>query len=58
MADSKKVVSDDDILALLGDEANQTADLWSLLDLQVHTTCAHNCALVSAVLFASAPRLF
>lgn len=35
VADSKKVVSDDDILALLGDEANQTPDLWALIDLQV-----------------------
>ena len=35
VADSKKTVSDDDILALLGDEANQIADLWALKDLQV-----------------------
>ena len=35
VADSKKTVADEDILALLGDEANQENSLWDLLDLQV-----------------------
>ena len=35
VADGKKSVTDEDILALLGDEANQTQDLWNLVDLQV-----------------------
>ena len=35
VADSKKTVADEDILALLGDEANQEDRLWDLLDLQV-----------------------
>ncbi len=35
VADSKKVVGDEDILALLGDEASQEGSLWDLLDLQV-----------------------
>ncbi len=35
VADSKKRVADEDILALMGDEASQDASLWDLLDLQV-----------------------
>ena len=35
VADSKKTVTDEDVLALLGDEVNQDDTLWDLLDLQV-----------------------
>lgn len=35
IADGKKTVADEDILALLGDEANQEDKLWDLIDLQV-----------------------
>lgn len=40
VADGKKTVADEDILALMGDEASQDGKLWDLLDLQVR------CALV------------
>ena len=39
VADSKKTVADEDILALMGDEASQDGRLWDLLDLQV---CRHS----------------
>lgn len=35
VADGKKTVADEDILALMGDEASQDGKLWDLLDLQV-----------------------
>lgn len=35
VADKKKEITDDDLLALITDEVNQPATLWSLLDLQV-----------------------
>ena len=37
LADKKKHVSDDDILALVGDELHQPQKLWELIDLQVAT---------------------
>ena len=35
VADKKKEITDDDLLALITDEVNQPVTLWSLLDLQV-----------------------
>lgn len=35
LADVKKGITDDDILALATDEANQPAVVWDLADLQV-----------------------
>ena len=35
VADKKKEINDDDLLALITDEVNQPATLWNLLDLQV-----------------------
>ena len=35
VADKKKQMTDDDLLALITDEVNQPVTLWSLLDLQV-----------------------
>ena len=35
MADAKKKVTDDDVLALVTDEVNKDQTLWELLDLQV-----------------------
>lgn len=35
MADSKKKITDDDLLALLGDQVHQPEQIWSLVDLQV-----------------------
>ena len=35
LADKKKGITDDDILALVGDELHQAAIIWELLDLQV-----------------------
>lgn len=35
VADKKKEITDEDLLALITDEVNQPATLWSLLDLQV-----------------------
>lgn len=40
VADKKKEINDDDLLALITDEVNQPATLWSLLDLQVSPACA------------------
>ena len=37
VADKKKEITDDDLLALITDEVNQPVSLWSLLDLQVLT---------------------
>lgn len=35
LADKKKHITDEDILALVGDEVHQPEKLWELLDLQV-----------------------
>lgn len=35
LADKKKGITDDDILALVGDEVHQAATVWDLVDLQV-----------------------
>jgi 2-isopropylmalate synthase len=35
LADKKKGITDDDILALVGDEVHQPAEIWKLVDLQV-----------------------
>ena len=35
LADKKKVVSDDDLIALVSDQASQSAPTWSLKDIQV-----------------------
>lgn len=35
VADKKKEITDEDLLALITDEVNQPVTLWSLLDLQV-----------------------
>ena len=35
LAEKKKDITDDDILALVGDELHQPEKLWELLDLQV-----------------------
>lgn len=34
LADKKKNITDDDVLALLGDELHQATKMWELLDLQ------------------------
>lgn len=39
VADNKKTVGDEDIIALMGDEASQTENAWDLLDLQVMVVC-------------------
>ena len=39
VADKKKQMTDEDLLALITDEVNQPVTLWSLLDLQVISTC-------------------
>lgn len=42
MAEKKKEVADDDVLALLGDEVHQAAKAWQLTSLQVrfpHAPC-------------------
>lgn len=41
MADKKKQMTDDDLLALITDEVNQPVVLWSLLDLQVASSTSH-----------------
>lgn len=41
MADKKKQMTDDDLLALITDEVNQPVVLWSLLDLQVAPSALH-----------------
>jgi 2-isopropylmalate synthase len=35
LADKKKGITDEDILALVGDEVHQAAVVWELIDLQV-----------------------
>jgi len=35
LADKKKGITDDDLLALVGDEVHQPAEIWKLIDLQV-----------------------
>lgn len=42
VADKKKDITDDDLLALITDEVNQPATLWSLLDLQVSVVNSHS----------------
>ena len=45
LADVKKGITDEDILALATDEANQPAVVWDLADLQVsHSACLLCCA--------------
>ena len=39
LADVKKGITDEDILALATDEANQPAVVWDLADLQVCAPC-------------------
>lgn len=46
VADKKKEINDDDLLALITDEVNQPATLWSLLDLQVSSGTANFSAVV------------
>jgi hypothetical protein len=35
LADKKKGITDEDLLALVGDEVHQAAVVWELVDLQV-----------------------
>jgi 2-isopropylmalate synthase len=35
LADKKKGITDEDLLALVGDEVHQPAEIWKLIDLQV-----------------------
>lgn len=35
LADKKKGITDEDLLALVGDEVHQAATVWELVDLQV-----------------------
>lgn len=35
LADKKKGITDEDLLALVGDEVHQAAVVWELIDLQV-----------------------
>jgi hypothetical protein len=50
LADVKKGITDDDIIALASDEANQPAVVWDLADLQVNM---HSCATPSLTLETS-----
>lgn len=38
LADKKKGITDEDLLALVGDEVHQAAVVWELVDLQVRAT--------------------
>ena len=47
LADKKKNVTDEDVLALVSDEVHQPEKLWDLLGLQVRmlaSLCSKNCA--------------
>jgi hypothetical protein len=63
VADKKKEITDDDLLALITDEVNQPVTLWSLLDLQVSlpapksALCFLICHAVVTAPAAYSPRL-
>lgn len=40
LADKKKGITDDDLLALISDEVHQPAVIWELVDLQVGRRCS------------------
>jgi hypothetical protein len=43
VADKKKGITDEDLLALVGDEVHQAAVVWELVDLQVREKCEMEC---------------
>lgn len=50
VADGKKTVGDEDIIALMGDEASQTDNAWDLMDLQVSYIFSKNASLQNITL--------
>lgn len=65
LADKKKGITDEDLLALVGDEVHQAAVVWELVDLQVRRQCVYqikdkiqfNGVQLSQLLLGAAARL-